>query len=633
MLTCSKTGTLHVMTSAWAGAVARFLDTSRDTFLAEVAQGFTALTGQLPGPQQSLAWEETERALRAGFAELVAGASEAGDYHLVLEFELPLEGGRRPDVLLLTAESVIVLEVKANKLGVYAADLDQVAAYARDLRTYHAASHDLKVIAALLPTAYEGPLLQRGEVSVFSPGEVASWLKGLDLGPAMTDPEAWLRAAYAPLPSVVQAARRVFNDEPLPKLRQAESAGVPVVLDFLAGLSERAKTNGERHIVIVTGVPGAGKTLVGLNYVYAARGADDQADALFLSGNGPLVQVLQYALKSKTFVRPIRNFYIQYAVKRQAAPPEHFIVFDEAQRAWDASRMGEKYGQPKTAPELITEIASRVPDYALVLALIGEGQEIHIGEEEGLEQWGRALETAPGDWTLHAPGKFAGQFAAAGQAKSYDFLDLNTSLRSHLASDVQRWVARVLEGDFEAAEQLAGAVRKLGFNLYLSRDLAAAKAYCQDRYAGEPGKRYGFVASSKAKNLAKYGVHNDYQSTLRVKVGPFFVDPPASPLSCCQFEAVVTEFGCQGLELDLPVVCWGTDLRLEGGTWVSPKQPRSKAKDPHRLRVNAYRVLLTRGRDGLVLFVPPDGALDETYNSLLEAGAEPLEPAGEGRRV
>ena len=160
---------------------------------------------------------------------------------------------------------------------------------------------------------------------------------------------------------------------------------------YLGEVTERARTCGERHLVLVTGVPGAGKTLVGLQFVHQTYQDEEEANAVLLSGNGPLVQVLQYALKSRAFVQPIRSFFLQHAVRKQTAPPEHLIVFDEAQRAWDKERMSEKYGVEVTNPQLMFEVAERIPEYAVMLALIGEGQEIHIGEEEGIEQWSDAV--------------------------------------------------------------------------------------------------------------------------------------------------------------------------------------------------------------------------------------------------
>lgn len=158
-----------------------------------------------------------------------------------------------------------------------------------------------------------------------------------------------------------------------------------------------------------------------------------------------------------------------------------------------------------------------------------------------------------------------------------------------------------------------------GWCAYLTRDLAVAKQYCRDRYQSQPNKRYGIVASSRARNLTSYGVANDYKATQRVNMGPWYIDPPESPLSCCNFDQVVTEFGCQGLELDLAIVAWGGDLIWQADRWVCQTHQRN-VQDPQRLRLNSYRVLLSRGRDGFIVFVPPEPQMDETANSLLAAG-------------
>ncbi len=220
-----------------------------------------------------------------------------------------------------------------------------------------------------------------------------------------------------------------------------------------------------------------------------------------------------------------------------------------------------------------------------------------------------------------------------------DKLDLDQSLRSHVAEEVQEWVATLLNGTdatlvdgqtprFDAnviqkTQQLSKAIKEDGFVLYVTRDIELAKTYAQHRYIGEYDKRYGLLASSKAKCLHQFGINNDFQATRRLKEGPWFNDDPSSPYSCCQLDAVATEFASQGLELDLPIVCWGDDVRFVRGKWVTP-QTRSSAKDPHRLRINAYRVLLSRGRDGMVIFVPPIPALDETFALLVQAGCDVL---------
>ena len=198
------------------------------------------------------------------------------------------------------------------------------------------------------------------------------------------------------------------------------------------------------------------------------------------------------------------------------------------------------------------------------------------------------------------------------------------SLRSHLAEDVQDWVKFLLNGEISKASDISQKINEQGFCMYITRSLEIAENYVRERYEEQSEKRYGLIASSKAKHLPKYGVHNDFQSTRRVRYGPWYNDDPSSSASCCQLNAVVTEFGCQGLELDFPIVCWGGDLIWDGTQWVSPKQPRSQARDSHTLRVNSYRVLLTRGRDGFVVFLPDNPAGNETAEILSQAGLKIL---------
>ncbi|MDP9372505.1 MAG: DUF2075 domain-containing protein, partial [Chloroflexota bacterium] len=269
-------------------------------------------------------------------------------------------------------------------------------------------------------------------------------------------------------------------------------------------------------------------------------------------------------------------------------------------------------------------LGERMPGWALVVGLIGEGQEIHLGEEAGLGQWNDALATTRQPWTVHCPAKVARFFHAAARVCPDDRLDLTTSLRSHLAEDVHRWVRELLEGQLDAAAQTAGTVAAQGFDMYATRDLDAATAYVRERYEGQVDKRYGLLASSKAKNLAPYGIRTDWSSTKNLREGPWYNDPPGSRHSCCQLRDVATEFASQGLELDFPIIGWGSDLSWRGGAWVSPPQPRSKAREPHRLRLNSYRVLLTRGRDGFIVFVPPEPGLDATYQALVRGGLQVL---------
>jgi DUF2075 family protein len=279
-------------------------------------------------------------------------------------------------------------------------------------------------------------------------------------------------------------------------------------------------------------------------------------------------------------------------------------------------------------PEDFLNLAERMQSWAMVVALIGEGQEIHVGEEAGLVQWNDALGKMKQRWTVHCPQKIASIFSKSPSVIPNEKLDLTVSLRSHLAEDVAAWVELVLAGDASHAYEKTSRIYAQGFDMYLTRDLELAKSYVRDRYEGQEDKRFGLIASSKGNNLEKYGIHVSYTFTSKLKIGEWYNENPKSHWSCCALHDVATEFQCQGLELDYPLVCWGRDLRWDHGEWKTLRiTSRNQAKDPHRLRMNSYRVLLTRGRDGFIIFIPSEPQMQSTYELLRSAGIRDLPSA------
>ena len=600
---------------------------------------------QKAGTGQFRAWKNMVPILQAEFGELLNSKPTSSQYSAVLEYELPREGGRRPDVVVLENGVVVVLEFK-DKDQVFRADLDQAEGYARDLKNYHSMCHGLQVEAVLVPTRWRGMRRQIGDVTICEPSEIDKLLFDLSeqaSGQSAIAADSWLSAVYAPLPTIVKAARDIFHHERLPQIRRAHSARLPEVHELLSSIAHEAARSRTRHLILLTGVPGSGKTLAGLQFVHSEELDDLRiarlegkggAPAVFLSGNGPLVAVLQHALgKNKTFVQDMRSYVKEYGFRRTAiAPPEHVVVFDEAQRAWDADQVEEKHGTSKSEPEIILSIASRIPEWCVVLGLVGEGQEIHRGEEAGLGQWSDALGVVDSDseWVIHGSSGVRSHFKS--RSNRFDvqpILNLSTTLRSHLAADLHTWVRLLLDcrggGQGELAS-LAGTLKDQGYDLYLTRDIERAKEYARTRYLGHPDKRFGLIASSKAKNLVAHGIDNDFQATKKLKYGPWFNDPPEATSSCCALSAVCTEFGCQGLELDFPIVCWGDDLWWGEAAFESrPYKRKTQLKNPHQIRLNAYRVLLTRGRDGMCIFLPPgELAMDRTHEMLLLCGCDEL---------
>lgn len=608
----------------WTGPVSEFFTTTRGDWLQALGSHHVRCMGELADPSQEIAWQNSYEVLRQSLADLTVRNPDASTWTIVFEYELPRERGRRPDVVILARGTVLVLEFKDFSVALRA-HIDQASAYARDLHHYHAASHDHNVIPFLVLTQSDlrDPFTEEG-VQVVSPRALARSIEA-SVGAVVVEPinpVEWLEAEYFPLPSLISAARSIFRHEPLPHIRRAHSAGIPETLRELNSIAARARARGELHLALVTGVPGAGKTLVGLQFVYAKHfdATDTSKTAVFLSGNGPLVKVLQYVLKSSVFVQDVHGFLKQYGGKQNKRPMEHIWVYDEAQRAWDADRVRGMRGHGTSEPEDFLRIGERMDSWAMMVGLIGEGQQIHLGEERGLSQWNDAIAEMPSKWIVHCASAVAPSFGAAAEVYSNDLLSLTKSLRSHLAEDVQAWVTHLLSGDLARASLLVPKVLAQHFDMYVTRDLGSAKAYVRERYDSEKDKRYGMLASSKAKNLSEFGVENGFTFTRRLREGPWFNDGPESRFSCCSLHDVATEFQCQGLELDFPVVCWGDDLLWHDARWHSRIPARSQARDPHQLRINSYRVLLTRARDGFAVFVPPTATMDSTYAALLSAG-------------
>ncbi len=370
---------------------------------------------------QVLAWDDSIPKLQHEVSEVVEIDELAERYTAILEYELPLES-RRPDVVLLVSGAVVVLELK-GKAEPEQADLDQAAAYARDLRCYHRHCADREVHAVVVPTLAHGYEGVRDGVHIAGPDALHELIQQLqrpwEEGP-LTAEQFLARDAYCPLPTLVQAARELFLDGQIRPIHRARACTDPAVEEISRIAHEAARTR-TRHLVLVTGVPGSGKTLVGLRAVHWPA-LDDLAieraagkptsPAIFLSGNGPLVQVLQYELREaggggKTFVRDVKNYVKQYLGDKKAIPPHHVIVYDEAQRAWDVQQVAAKhaFNAPVSEPEAFVEFGERVPEWCVLVGLIGSGQEINVGEEAGLGQWREALRQAgdPGGWTVHAP--------------------------------------------------------------------------------------------------------------------------------------------------------------------------------------------------------------------------------------
>lgn len=585
------------------------------------------------------AWAASVALLQSALAGLPAS------WWLALEYDL-LRLGKRIDAVLLTDRAVLVLEFKAGARTYDAAALRQVEDYALDLYDFHEASRAHPVVPVLVATAaawpeFAPPLLWHGVTPVFRAnaaslgGVIADIAAAIPTPRLVLDPAAWLDARYRPVPGIIEAAATLFARNSVGDIAaaRADTDNLTRTTAAILGAIGKARRDGARVAIFVTGIPGAGKTLCGMNVVF---GESRHHGAAFLSGNAPLVAVLREALaqnaaggerkalaaarrRTAAALQNVHRFLEDNATRPGHIPPERVIVFDEAQRAWDAEKarrgtQNRKSRLSMSEPEHALEILSRHDGWAALVALIGGGQEINTGEA-GLAEWGRAI-AARGDWrALAAPGALAAadpsqRLADADVAwlAADPDLDLAVPIRSVRGAAGAAWVEALLAGDADAARGHAA-----GLPFRLTRSLAAMRAAL--RRAARGLRRAGLVASSGARRLRAEGLGAELAGADAVT--HWFLERWPDVRASDALEVPASEYACQGLELDFVGVAWGGDFIRAGGRW----QARAFAgndwqivRNPRSCRyvLNKYRVLLTRARYATVIWVPPGDDADCT---------------------
>lgn len=554
---------------------------------------------------------------------------------VALEYLLP--GGRRhrPDVLLFAPGIVYVLEFKGYG-SPEQPHVEQASFYARDLRMYHNACTEiletgeeriLRKVQPLLVLAKKAEYRreERG-VLILGSETLVEYFSEQDLPTDCTRQEMvdFLTGLYTPLPSVVSGARAYYLREPLPRIHRALSSNIPEVLERLTDFSRESCRRKAHSLVFVTGIPGAGKTLLGLRLVYDT----EELKTVYFSGNGALVKVLRHALgkDSDAFVQHVNAFLKRREVERR----ESVWVYDEGQRAWNGLS-----GQRASQPFLLLQAAEKQHKGCVLVVLLGEGQELFLGEAGGVEKWTAVLRQAKRRWNIVFPPQFDDKFRVLQGRhflKSEPCLHLDESLRTHRASELQAWVEAVLKGDRQRAAESCQALRSQDYPLYITRHLNTAKQYLQRTFEEEPEKQFGILLSSRAKKfLAESGLNSSAEAIDKVKknMGLWYNQPTGSKGSSNNLDTVATEFLCQGLELDAALVAWGLDFRWDAHKreWLAHSRPENR-----KLCINSYRVLLTRARDFMVLYLPPASELDSTFDFLVEAGCQTLQRASSHNR-
>lgn len=602
---------------------------------------------------------------------------------LIWEYSIP-RMGRRADCILLCGGIIFVLEFKVGATNYEQSAIDQVMDYALDLKNFHEQSHTRIIVPILISTA---SAKLRSTIELFD-DRVAKPL--LTFGPHLSefvsqfcarfadeannpiDMAAWVNSIYKPTPTIIEAAQALYRGHSVEEISRSDAGAINLsrTTSAISAIIEQSKREHKKSICFLTGVPGAGKTLAGLNLANSWHNEDESEHAVFLSGNGPLVDVLQEALarnevdtaraagertkksdtvrKAKAFIQNIHHFRDAY-LDDTRSPIDKVVVFDEAQRAWTLKHTSDfmrtkkgKHGFNQSEPEFLISVMDRHHDWATIVCLIGGGQEINTGEA-GLHEWFDSLKRSFPEWQIHVSGKLTdseytqGRSLYGGEDQHRIFINedlhLSVSIRSYRSEKVAAFVKALLDIDMETAQSLYKQI-SAAYPIYITRDLPQAKQWLRLHARGS--ERFGLIASSGAMRLKPLGIHVKAESDPR----NWFLNPKNDVRSSYFLEDVATEFSIQGLELDWTCVAWDADFRFMQGQWEykafrGTTWQEVNGSEARLYLKNAYRVLLTRARQGMIIFVPkgrkqdhtrhPD-FYDGTYYYLRSLGMEELIP-------
>lgn len=631
----------------YSSSIQEFLNTSANAILGALTRN----SGFAIEPTQRDAWLREIAILKNILINF--------DGHIYFEYSIP-RMGKRIDVALLIGSALFVLEFKVGEDHFTSYALDQAYDYAVDLKNFHETSRYLCIAPIVIATNATAPpptitatvhddnVLTPMRCTVESLGPTLRLVVEFAKGAAI-NADDWELGRYSPTPTIIEAATALYNNHSVDEISRSDAAAVNLTTtsSAISEIIEAARATSFKAICFVTGVPGAGKTLVGLNIATQRGNKEDELYSVFLSGNGPLVSILCEALardrvernkaagkkttkgqvlsEVKAFVQNVHHFRDECIIDK-GPPIEHVALFDEAQRAWNleqtASFMRRKKNHAdfnQSEPEFLISCLNRHSDWAVVVCLVGGGQEINTGEA-GISEWIHALDRSFPDWRVYISSRLSDSEYAAGHALDLlqtrehvtirDELHLSVSMRSFRAENVSLLVKQLLDLETEQARETLANI-STNYPIVLTRDLAAAKHWLRERARGT--ERYGIVASSQAERLKPLALNVKYTIDPRL----WFLNGPEDTRSSFYLEDVATEFDVQGLELDWACVTWDADFRYSPDGWehrsfVGDHWNRINKPERRLYQKNAYRVLLTRARQGMVIVVPHGDPNDHT---------------------
>ena len=626
----------------YSDAIDSFIQNDINTILGQLTQKHSHTLEEL----QKNAWNKQIIILQAQLKAF-------GNGYLFFEFSIP-RMGKRVDNVLIINDLIFVLEFKVGEASYPKYAVEQVMDYALDLKNFHEGSHKAKLIPILISTrapAKENIMVHYQDnlfAPLFANENNLSEIIALCLGVSsheFIEPKNWAASIYKPTPTIIEAAQALYRGHNVQEISRSDSGTINLTktTKCINKIIESSKSSNKKSICFVTGVPGAGKTLAGLNIANERMKADEDEHAVFLSGNGPLVTVLrealvrdevrndknltkkQAAIKANAFIQNIHHFRDDNLISEKA-PVEKVVVFDEAQRAWNreqaSSFMKRKKGKDDfdmSEPEFLIDVMNRHEDWCTIICLIGGGQEINTGEA-GLEEWIEALKNHFTDWkiyysslitenTNYISNEYCKMWLNENGNQIKD-LHLSVSVRSFRSEKLSDLIHNLLELKADESKKLYAEIKN-DYPLFITRDFNRAKEWLIEKSRGS--ERFGLIASSGAKRLRPYGI--DVKNEIAVEY--WFLNDKDDIRSSYFLEDVATEFDIQGLEIDWACMVWGENFYFDEHRWNYQAFKGAKFQNINSLAdknylKNSYRVLLTRARQGMVIYIPEGDTIDHT---------------------
>jgi len=639
----------------YSKSIQKFLLESESSILGELTANHSNRTLE---ELQINAWRKQIQILKYHLIEF--------DGQIYFEFSIP-RMGKRVDNILIISDVVFVIEFKVGDNGYAKHAIEQVIDYTIDLKNFHEGSHHTKLIPVLVATNaknIEEPIadvVSYKSVVKSNKINLAETLKRfIDYNNKSINIEYWENSIYKPTPTIVEAAQALYKGHNVKEITRSDSGTINLskTADCINQVIEKSKSNNLKSICFVTGVPGAGKTLAGLNIAVERMQADKDEHAVFLSGNGPLVDVLrealtrdevstakntgekltkkQAAIKANAFIQNIHHFRDDNLLSDKA-PIEKVVVFDEAQRAWTkhqvSSFMKRKKGVEDfdmSEPEFLIDVMNRHSNWCTIVCLIGGGQEINTGEA-GLEEWISSLKNHFADWDIHYSSSIMNSDNYLKSVGSKNWLiengisepelHLAVSVRSFRSEKLSSFIHELLNVNIEISKKIYLEIKEL-YPIVITRNLEDAKQWLREKAKGS--ERIGLISSSGARRLRPIGI--DVKN--EISAPNWFLNNNKDIRSSYFLEEVATEFDIQGLEIDWACIAWGANFHMNNNDWKYQNfkgtkwQNINKEIDKEYLK-NTYRVLLTRARQGMVIFIPKSSNIDHTrpkefYNKTFE---------------